>query len=67
MIDHCSKAGRDHRWPDIIQFEAMGHSDKIDGEGSELADIRALAARGYTIAHWSPGDTQMVRTTALQT
>ena len=25
MIDHCETAGDDSLWPDVIQFETMGH------------------------------------------
>ena len=65
MIDHCTAPGNHDHWPDIVQFETMGHSDKIYGEGSEVAIIRELESHGYTVAHWSPNDTQMVRTMAL--
>jgi hypothetical protein len=69
MIDHCSRfddKNEDH-WPDIIQFETMGHSDKIYGDGSESKVIDKLCSTyGYTCAHWGPLDTQLVKDRALR-
>ena len=31
VLNHKNKQGNEHHWPDIMQFESMGHCDKVDG------------------------------------
>lgn len=64
MLDHCRKAGIDS-WPDIIQFESMGHCDKIDGRGSEEAVLQSLEGAGYLIAATGK-DTQAIFEKAIR-
>ena len=63
MLDHCTP-GNEHHLPDIIQFETMGHNDKIDGEGTESWVIHCLETIGYAVAAWGH-DTQLVKLAAL--
>ena len=65
MIDHCLRHGNETHWPDVIQFESMGHCDKLDGEGSETAVVRSLESYGYAVVTSGYQDTQMVRPAAL--
>eukprot|EP00928_Gymnodinium_smaydae_P014476 TRINITY_DN1530_c0_g1_i1.p1 TRINITY_DN1530_c0_g1~~TRINITY_DN1530_c0_g1_i1.p1 ORF type:complete len:604 (-),score=96.73 TRINITY_DN1530_c0_g1_i1:147-1958(-) len=51
-------------WPDVIQFESLGHCDRVDGPGSEAAVIHALEDAGYQAACHGK-DTQLVRRAAL--
>lgn len=66
MLDHCNREGGKESWPDVIQFETMGHSDKIDGCGSEDAILDCLRRAGYLLAA-SGSDTQVVREEAIKT
>ena len=65
MLDHCGRQGNEHHWPDIIQFESMGHCDKIDGEGAESNVVRALRRDDKYALVARGKDTQMVRVAAL--
>ena len=40
VVKHC----RSHpgSWPDLIQFESMGHADSIEGKGAEWGAIELL-------------------------
>jgi len=63
MIAHCSK--REDCWPHVIQFETMGHSDKIDGNGSEWGIISQLSAAGYILVYYSKYNTYLAHWEAL--
>ena len=64
MLDYCSQPGRRDSWPSVIQFETMGHSDKIDGSGAEQAILHSLTHAGYLLAA-SGKDTQLVHEDAI--
>ena len=40
MIEYCQQ--NSHVWPDIICFETLGHSDRIDGPAAEESMVRSL-------------------------
>eukprot|EP00418_Pyrodinium_bahamense_P097182 CAMPEP_0179031348 /NCGR_PEP_ID=MMETSP0796-20121207/11024_1 /TAXON_ID=73915 /ORGANISM="Pyrodinium bahamense, Strain pbaha01" /LENGTH=518 /DNA_ID=CAMNT_0020727537 /DNA_START=139 /DNA_END=1693 /DNA_ORIENTATION=- len=67
MIDHCTQQGNEKAWPDIIQFETMGHSNWMGDSSSSDAEAemcRCLEGHGYHVACHGT-DTQLVRGTAL--
>jgi len=67
MIDHCSQTGGDDEWPEVIQFETMGHSNWMrdsSNHDQEAAMCRTLEGHGYTVACHGT-DTQLVREAAL--
>ena len=66
MIEYCSTEDNSHAWPDVIQFETMGHSNLIDGGDAEGNIFRTLRECGYLIASVTGGDTQLVRAAALE-
>ena len=66
MLDYCNREGGEGSWPDVIQFETMGHSDMIDGRGSEDAILDCLRQAGYLLAA-SGNNTQVVREEAMRT
>lgn len=65
MIDHCnSHESTPQDWPDVIQFETMGHCDRVDGSGVEDRTVRSLQFHGYASALVGR-DTVMVKLAAL--
>ena len=64
MIDHCNQHG--DVWPDVIQFESMGHSDCVQGADVEDDMLEKLENLGY-IKVGTGNDTQLVRRAALAT
>lgn len=65
MIEHCKQQGRERAWPDVIQFETMGHSNRVGcGYDAEDEMCRALEASGYFVACYG-SDTQVVREAAF--
>mmetsp|Transcript_31857 Transcript_31857/g.75600 ORF Transcript_31857/g.75600 Transcript_31857/m.75600 type:complete len:548 (-) Transcript_31857:60-1703(-) len=64
MIDHCAQTKGDEEWPEIIQFETMGHSNWMKDSDQEAAMCRTLEGHGYTVACHGT-DTQLVREAAL--
>lgn len=65
MIEYCAEVGDARCWPDVIQFETLGHSDKIEQDYAERNMIRALKNSGYMVACYG-NDTQLIKITALQ-
>jgi len=65
MIDHCQAEGNGAAWPDMIQFETMGHNDCKDGCGAEENMLKRLEEHGYVVACLG-NDAQLVHTAALQ-
>merc|ERR1712048_1150337 len=63
MIAHCREHTND--WPDVIQFETMGHCDRHEGLGSEKQIIRLLEDEGYTLVAMSDLNSHLVRKAAL--
>ena len=55
MVLHCQyeeQRGRD-AWPDVVQFETMGHCDCLEGIGAEANMIEQLKGCGYILVYWS--------------
>ena len=66
MIDTCSQHDDpESAWPDVIQFESMGHCDEVDGGGAEASICQMLKQNGYVLA-CSGKDTQLVKGRVLQ-
>ena len=59
LIVHCRQNPR--AWPDIIQFETLGHCDALEGDGTEKKTIQLLEGNGYKLLCNGPKDTYMVR------
>jgi len=64
LIKHCR--WDPESWPWLIQFETMGHCDKLEGQGTEWAIIGALEAEGYRLVNYSYHNTHLVLETALR-
>lgn len=64
VIDFCSRSSNEHVWPDILQFETMGHCDRLYGDYSEDEMLRCLEDFGYIVV-CRGNDTQLVRGSAL--
>ena len=64
LISFC----HDHpnHWPDMIQFETMGHCDSIEGDGAEKATFDSLQREGYTHVALSDHNSYVVRTSLLE-
>ena len=64
LISFC----HDHpdHWPDMIQFETMGHCDSIEGDGAEKATLDSLQREGYTHVALSDHNSYVVRTSLLE-
>lgn len=68
MVEHCEaeeERGRD-AWPDVVQFETMGHCDNREGTGAEAAMVKQLKRCGYLLVYWSYYNTVLVRQKALR-
>ena len=68
LMAHCRDEewrGRD-AWPYVIQFETMGHCDRIEGANAEWGVITELENSGYTLIAHSHYNSQLVRTDALK-
>lgn len=65
MIEYCNEVGDARCWPDVIQFETLGHSDKVEQDDVERKMVRALENSGYIVACYG-NDTQLVKFAALQ-
>ena len=59
LIVHCRQ--NPHAWPDIIQFETMGHCDELEGDGTEKKTIQLLEGNGYKLLCYGHKDTHLVR------
>jgi len=53
-------------WPDLIQFETMGHCDRKERCSAEWDAIKSLEAQGYVLVHWSGHNSHLVFCTALR-
>lgn len=65
IIDYCRYYP--DAWPQVIQFETMGHCDKKEGRGTEWNVIKALQAEGYTLVNFSYHNSHLVLSSALRT
>jgi len=69
MIDHCSAPGNQQAWPELIQFETMGHSNWMgNGSAKDLENemCSTLEQFGYMVV-CSGKDTQLIRLSAVET
>jgi len=68
LVAHCREEERYGRnaWPYVIQFETMGHCDRIEGANAEWDAILELQRFGYTLVAYSHYNSQLVRTEALK-
>lgn len=64
VIAHCQQDPS--AWPQVIQFETMGHCDAAEGHGAEWAVISELEKAGYMLAGYSHQDTHLVYRSALR-
>jgi len=68
MIDHCSLPGNQQAWPELIQFETMGHSNRMgNGSAKDLENemCSTLEHFGYVVVCGGK-DTQLIRLSALE-
>jgi len=69
MIEHCSLPGNQQAWPELIQFETMGHSNWIDNGSTEDLEnemCSKLEQFGYMVVY-NGNDTQLIKTSAVET
>ena len=66
VIEFCSRSSDDQCWPQILQFETMGHCDRLYGAYSEEDMLRWLDHCGYIVVCRGK-DTQLVKESALDT
>ena len=64
VIDYCQR--KPNAWPDVIQFETMGHCDKLQGPGTERRTVRQLESNGYILLGYSRKGSYLVRRGALE-
>ena len=64
LIQYCHS--RPSEWPQLIQFETMGHCDELEGTGSEWATVEALEVEGYTLVNFGHHNTYLVLAQALK-
>ena len=65
MIEYCQRTPS--AWPDLIQFETMGHCDKKEGQGAERGVIEKLEKEGYMLVNSGHHNSHLVLTSALET
>ena len=65
MIEYCQQTPS--AWPDLIQFETMGHCDKKEGEGTERRLIETLEKEGYLLVNSGHHNSHLVLRSALDT
>ena len=59
LISHCSK--NTDEWPYLIQFETMGHCDRLENRQAEWGVIEELCKYGYKLVHQSSLNSHLVR------
>ena len=64
MIDYCKLASNNHSWPQVIQFETMGHNNDVGIRTAEQDMIQSLVSCGYRLV-CTGNDTNMVHGPAL--
>ena len=68
MVNHCEKeeqCGRE-AWPNVVQFETMGHCDRREGDDAELRTIKLLEHHNYVLLYWTYYNTVLVRKLAWE-
>ena len=68
MAAHCEQQAKEGReaWPDVVQFETMGHCDLREGTGAEAQIVKQLEVSGYLLLYWSYHNTILIRRKALR-
>mmetsp|Transcript_40609 Transcript_40609/g.130670 ORF Transcript_40609/g.130670 Transcript_40609/m.130670 type:complete len:317 (+) Transcript_40609:122-1072(+) len=64
VITHCRT--HPYEWPGLIQFETMGHCDRLEGASVEWAVIHSLEAHGYLLVGYSYRDTHLACKEAME-
>ena len=59
LISRCSENTGD--WPYLIQFETMGHCDRLENRQAEWEVIEELCKYGYKLVHQSSLNSHLVR------
>ena len=65
MIEYCQRTPS--AWPDLIQFETMGHCDEKEGWGTEWGVIEMLQKKGYMLVNTGRHNSHLVLGSALDT
>ena len=67
LMAYCREEEHDsrNRWPYVIQFETMGHCDRLEGNNAEWNTISELEYAGYILVAYSHYNSQLVRVEAL--
>ena len=62
MVAHGRAEERQGRnaWPYVVQFETMGHCDKLANKSAEWEAIGLLEMAGYTLVAYSHYNSQLV-------
>lgn len=63
LISYCHQ--HPGHWPDMIQFETMGHCDRQEGVGTEKAVLDAFEREGFTLVAISDHNSHVMRSSAL--
>ena len=58
LLRHCEEDAR--AWPQVIQFETMGHCNQLKDHPCEREMIRLLKAAGYLLVGYSHKDSYLV-------
>ena len=58
LLQHCEEDPR--AWPQVIQFETMGHCDQLKDHPGEWEMISLLEAAGYLLVGYSHKDSYLV-------
>ena len=58
LLQHCEEDPR--AWPQVIQFETMGHCDQLKDHSCEREMTRLLKAAGYLLAGYSNKDSYLL-------
>ena len=68
MVNHCKKEDQCGReaWPNVVQFETMGHCDRREGDDAELNTIKLLEHHNYVLLYWTYYNTVLVRKLAWE-
>jgi len=64
VVEHCQ--AHPGEWPQLIQFETMGHCDKVGGGDTEWNTIKTLEEAGYTLIGHSGRDSHLAWGEALR-
>ena len=64
LVQHC-KTNPTH-WPEMIQFETMGHCDVLEGQGTELRVLETLQGEGYKIITISEYNSIVIKASAIE-